>query len=217
MLRLAFHDAGTYSSIDNSGGPNGSIQFELDRPENFGLKRGWRLIQDVQKSVEGTPLAFLLSPADIIALAGAYSVKATGGPQIQVKIGRPDAKEADPEDRLPGETYNISQVKQCFERAGFSIEEMVALSGAHTIGGKGFGDPSKFDNTYFKTLLQKPWDDPKNEMGKMIGISTDRLIAADEECIPYIQQYANNQKAFFTDFQAAYTKMVNQGVVFETQ
>lgn len=29
------------------------------------------------------------------------------------------------------------------------------LSGAHTIGGKGFGDPVTFDNTYFKTLLEK--------------------------------------------------------------
>eukprot|EP01024_Parvocaulis_polyphysoides_P041614 TRINITY_DN38187_c0_g1_i1.p1 TRINITY_DN38187_c0_g1~~TRINITY_DN38187_c0_g1_i1.p1 ORF type:complete len:274 (-),score=33.66 TRINITY_DN38187_c0_g1_i1:145-966(-) len=166
MLRLAFHDAGTYSAMDNTGGPNASIQYELDRPENKGLKRGWKLIGEVQKSVEGTPLAFLLSPADIIALAGAYSVKATGGPQIEVKIGRVAATEADPEDRLPGENFSISEIKQSFERAGFTIPEMVALSGAHTIGGKGFGNPSKFDNAYYKTLLQRPWDDPKLKWGK---------------------------------------------------
>ena len=33
---------------------------------------------------------------------------------------------------------------------------MVVLSGAHTIGGKGFGSPIVFDNTYFKVLLEKP-------------------------------------------------------------
>lgn len=33
---------------------------------------------------------------------------------------------------------------------------MVVLSGAHTIGGKGFGSPVAFDNTYFKVLLEKP-------------------------------------------------------------
>ena len=32
---------------------------------------------------------------------------------------------------------------------------MVVLSGAHTIGGKGFGSPIIFDNTYFKVLLEK--------------------------------------------------------------
>lgn len=31
----------------------------------------------------------------------------------------------------------------------------MALSGAHTLGGKGFGDPVTFDNTYFRTLLDK--------------------------------------------------------------
>jgi L-ascorbate peroxidase len=36
------------------------------------------------------------------------------------------------------------------------IQEMVVLSGAHTIGGKGFGNPNAFDNTYFKILLEKP-------------------------------------------------------------
>jgi hypothetical protein len=35
-------------------------------------------------------------------------------------------------------------------------QEMVVLSGAHTIGGKGFGSPIVFDNTYFKVLLDKP-------------------------------------------------------------
>lgn len=36
LLRLAFHDAGTYSAAEANGGPNGSIRFELQRPENQG-------------------------------------------------------------------------------------------------------------------------------------------------------------------------------------
>lgn len=36
-------------------------------------------------------------------------------------------------------------------------QELVALSGAHTIGSKGFGDPTVFDNAYYKILLEKPW------------------------------------------------------------
>ncbi|KAI8547463.1 hypothetical protein RHMOL_Rhmol07G0197800 [Rhododendron molle] len=36
-------------------------------------------------------------------------------------------------------------------------QELVALSGAHTLGSKGFGNPISFDNAYFKILLEKPW------------------------------------------------------------
>lgn len=47
-LRLAYHDAGTYSAVARNGGTNASIRFELDRGENFGLKRGWRIIETVR-------------------------------------------------------------------------------------------------------------------------------------------------------------------------
>lgn len=40
-LRLAFHDFGPYKDADGLGGTNASIQYELKRPENFGLNRGW--------------------------------------------------------------------------------------------------------------------------------------------------------------------------------
>lgn len=48
LLRLAYHDAATYSIRDGNGGANASIQFEFDRPENTGLKRGWGVIQQVR-------------------------------------------------------------------------------------------------------------------------------------------------------------------------
>ena len=47
-LRLAFHDAGPFNKAAGDGGMNASIQFEFDRPESFGLKRGWRLILEVR-------------------------------------------------------------------------------------------------------------------------------------------------------------------------
>ena len=47
-LRLAFHDAGPFNRAAGDGGMNASIKFEFDRPESFGLKRGWRLILEVR-------------------------------------------------------------------------------------------------------------------------------------------------------------------------
>lgn len=40
VLRLVFHDSGTYGQATGDGGMNGSVRFELTRPESFGLKRG---------------------------------------------------------------------------------------------------------------------------------------------------------------------------------
>ena len=45
MLRLIFHDAATYNVAAGDGGANASLRLELGRPENKGLKRGWRVIE----------------------------------------------------------------------------------------------------------------------------------------------------------------------------
>ena len=39
----------------------------------------------------------------------------------------------------------------------YRVQELVALSGAHTLGNKGFGNPTNFDNSYFQILLERPW------------------------------------------------------------
>ena len=38
LVRMAFHDAGTWDGAKGTGGANGSILRELERPENGGLK-----------------------------------------------------------------------------------------------------------------------------------------------------------------------------------
>ena len=47
LLRLVFHDAGTYAAASGNGGANGSLRFELDRPENRGLKVGCAGLQSI--------------------------------------------------------------------------------------------------------------------------------------------------------------------------
>ena len=90
VLRLVFHDSGTYNAAAQNGGANASIQHELDRPENFGLKRGWKVIQTAMSNIQGTPAEGLVSYADMVALVGAYAVAMCGGPTISIPIGGPD-------------------------------------------------------------------------------------------------------------------------------
>mmetsp|Transcript_20154 Transcript_20154/g.30304 ORF Transcript_20154/g.30304 Transcript_20154/m.30304 type:complete len:327 (-) Transcript_20154:1490-2470(-) len=151
IIRLAFHDSITTSKSSRGSGPNGSIQFELDRLENRGLQ---------------TPLQFVLSElwhetnfsslslADVIALAGSEAVFQVGGPFIPIKLGRPDATTSDPEflpssdstlnkwsqeaqllKTLPSASLNADGLRQYFcTHRRFSELEFVALSGVHGLG-----------------------------------------------------------------------------------
>ncbi|KAK7821925.1 kinesin-like protein kin-14e [Quercus suber] len=96
VLRLVFHDAGTFDMDENSGGTNGSIVYELERPENA------------------------VSWADMIAVAGAEAVSLCGGPTIPVPLGRLDSIEPDPEGKLPQESLDAPGLKQSFQRKGLS-------------------------------------------------------------------------------------------------
>ncbi|XP_022751803.1 putative L-ascorbate peroxidase 6 [Durio zibethinus] len=207
VLRLVFHDAGTFEMDENSGGMNGSIICELERPENAGLNKSLKVLEKAKKEVDAIQS---VSWADMIAVGGAEAVSVCGGPKIHVALGRLDSAEPDPEGKLPQESLDASGLKQCFQRKGFSTQELVALSGAHTLGSKGFGSPVAFDNSYFKILLEKPWKSSAG-MSSMIGLPSDHAIVEDDECLRWITKYADNQNMFFEDFKNAYIKLVNSG------
>ncbi|CAI0416660.1 unnamed protein product [Linum tenue] len=188
VLRLAFHDAGTFEisgTSEATGGMNGSIIYELDRPENTGLNKS------VKASVSG--------------LGSGKGEKCSGCDATR----QPDA-----EGRLPRESLDAAGLKQCFQRKGFSTQELVALSGAHTLGSKGFGDPVVFDNSYYKILLKKPWTSPGGS-SSMIGLPSDNALMEDNECLRWIELYADDQDAFFQDFKNAYIKLVNSGATWK--
>ncbi|KAK3043729.1 hypothetical protein RJ639_001925 [Escallonia herrerae] len=221
ILRLVFHDAGTFTTDDNSGGMNGSIVYELDRPENGGLKKSVKasslyLLYScyfdliIAKAKSGVDIIQPVSWADMIAVAGAEAVSLCGGPQIPVRLGRIDSLVPDPEGKLPEETLDASALKQSFRQKGFSTQELVALSGAHTLGNKGFGNPAAFDNSYFNILLERPWLSSAG-MTSMIGLPSDRALVQDDDCLRWISKYANDQNLFFDDFKNAYIKLVNSG------
>ncbi|KAJ1626327.1 heme peroxidase, partial [Pavlovales sp. CCMP2436] len=77
-------------------------------------------------------------------LASATALELAGGPKSPLRYGRLDVSSSEgcpPEGRLPGayppfpgEVDAATHLRQVFGRMGFSDSEIVALSGAHTLG-----------------------------------------------------------------------------------
>ncbi|KAK2416249.1 Peroxidase superfamily protein [Trifolium repens] len=96
--------------------------------------RGYNLIDEVKRILENVcPLT--VSCADIIALATRDSVVLAGGPSYNVPTGRHDGLVSSiHEVNLPGPESSIKDVLQVFNSKGMTMEEMVILLGAHTVG-----------------------------------------------------------------------------------
>jgi adenylate cyclase len=201
FLRLAYHDAMTWDPATRMGGANGSIRRpeELARPENRGLA-------DAVKSLTQVKTVFPeLSWADLIAIAGALAVAQCSGPEITVPLGRKDVDGLSPEGRLPGRNMNTEQLKERFLSMGLGWRELVALSGAHTLGrveGVPFTDnPFTFTNSYYKNLMNR------RAGAKAHMLDSDRSLLDCAECKAIVQGYAMDQELFFRDFAAAYVQM----------
>ncbi|EDQ92537.1 uncharacterized protein MONBRDRAFT_13407 [Monosiga brevicollis MX1] len=135
LLRLAWHDAGTFdrhAPSDRCGGANGSIrlQEEMGHGANAGLSKGITFLRPfVEKH---SPVSW----ADAIQMAGALAVELAGGPKLAMRYGRVDVEAAAVDGNLPDAMASnpAQHLRQVFERMGFNDRDIVALSGAHTIG-----------------------------------------------------------------------------------
>ncbi|KAL8475560.1 hypothetical protein ACS0TY_028278 [Phlomoides rotata] len=137
-LRLFFHDCfvgGCDASILVS-----STRFskaERDADINLSLPGdGFDVVVRAKSALELT-CPGVVSCADILAVATRNLVVMTGGPYYAVQLGRKDSftsVASSVEGNLPRPTMPMNQIIQIFQSKGFSIEEMVALTGAHTIG-----------------------------------------------------------------------------------
>lgn len=81
-----------------------------------------------------------------------------GGPFYNVKLGRRDglvSRASRVEGNLPRPTMSMNQLISIFTSRGFSIQEMVALTGAHTIG---FSHCKEFSTEIYNYSRTSPID-----------------------------------------------------------
>ncbi|XP_024974234.1 peroxidase 64-like [Cynara cardunculus var. scolymus] len=144
LLRMHFHDCfirGCDASVLlNSNGKNTA---EKDGPPNVSL-HAFYVIDNAKKVVESA-CPGIVSCADILAFAARDAVVLSGGPSWDVPKGRKDGRTSKASEtiQLPAPTFNISQLQKSFAQRGLSLEDLVALSGGHTLG---FSHCSSFKN-----------------------------------------------------------------------
>lgn len=135
LIRMCFHDCfiqGCDASILIDSTKDNTA--EKDSPANLSL-RGYELIDDIKEQLE-RQCPGVVSCADIVAMAATTAVFFTGGPYYDIPKGRKDGRRSKIEDtiNLPAPSLNSSELIKMFGQHGFTAQEMVALSGAHTLG-----------------------------------------------------------------------------------
>jgi L-ascorbate peroxidase len=160
MVRLGWHDSGTYDQKNadagawpSGNGAVGTIRFEkeITAGPNAGLDKALTYLKPIKEKFP------LVSWADLIQMGSATAIEIAGGPKIDMIYGRADAP-ATPDhseapfglpDALPpfGGPDKVAKDPAAHLRFVFNKynnmgdREIVALSGAHTLG-RAFKDRS---------------------------------------------------------------------------
>jgi len=267
MVRLAWHDSGTFDVNLNewpkAGGAIGSIRFspEITHGANKGLSTAVTMLEPIKKKFP------LVSYADLFQLASATAIELAGGPKIPMRYGRVDARGPDdcsPEGNLPDaeagpsgkygtdtgtkstvDTTPGGHLRKVFYRMGLGDQEIVALSGAHTLGRawkdrSGLGkDSTKFTQPEHVARADgkagigkaggQPWTEKwlkfdnsyfttipdANADPELLKLSTDRILFNDEGFKPFAEKYKASEAAFFADYAQAHAKLSELGSKFQ--
>lgn len=238
LLRITYHDCfpqGCDGSILLTG-PN-SEQDIL--PQNAGLQQGaLDLIESIRAKVHRA-CGPTVSCADITNLATREAVLQSGLPRYEVPLGRRDsiapARRQDVE-ALPRPDFDVHQLVQSFRSRGLDETDLVALSGAHTIGEAGCGSfENRFSseeintNGFVKRLLDNctvnadrrqdldvttpmKFDNKYfTNLYRGIGVlSSDMALLLDVNTRSKVKDFAGDQEWFFRQFSNSMSKLAHR-------
>ncbi|XP_076929047.1 peroxidase 10-like [Bidens hawaiensis] len=132
LLRLHFHDC-ISNGCDGSVllDETSSFRSEKDAFPNRNSARGFEVIETIKTNVEKV-CPKTVSCIDILTLAVREAVFLTGGRYWSVALGRRDGLAANTE--IPSPFESLDNIIAKFTSKGLNIKDVVALSGAYTIG-----------------------------------------------------------------------------------
>ncbi|CAL9127834.1 unnamed protein product, partial [Musa textilis] len=240
LLRLFFHDCfvnGCDGSIllDDTS----SFTGEKTANPNQNSVRGFDVVDDIKTAVEKV-CPGVVSCADILAIAARDSVVTLGGQSWNVKLGRRDSTTASlsaANNNIPPPSSSLINLISKFSDQGLSTKDLVALSGAHTIGqarcitfrahiyndaniDSGFAKtrqsncPSTAgsgDNNLAPLDLQTPTTFDNNYYKNLIStkglLHSDQVLYNGDSTDSQVTAYSNSPGSFYSDFAAAMIKM----------
>ncbi|XP_065850600.1 peroxidase 16 [Euphorbia lathyris] len=150
-LRLFFHDCFVRGCDASVLLATSNSNAEKDHPDNLSLAGdGFDTVIKAKAAVDSVPQCRnKVSCADILALATRDVVNLAGGAFYKVELGRRDGRistKASVQHKLPSPNFNLDQLNNIFSSHGLSQTDMVALSGAHTLG---FSHCSRFSKRIY--------------------------------------------------------------------
>uniref|UniRef100_A0A0A0LF67 Peroxidase n=1 Tax=Cucumis sativus TaxID=3659 RepID=A0A0A0LF67_CUCSA len=137
LLRLHFHDCfvlGCDASVllDNTA----EMVSEKQATPNLNSLRGFSVIDKIKYILEEA-CPYTVSCSDILTIAARDAVVLRGGPEWAVSLGRKDSLKASFDGAnkyIPSPNSSLETLIANFQQQGLNIQDLVALSGSHTIG-----------------------------------------------------------------------------------
>ncbi|KAK6249348.1 hypothetical protein QUC31_020913 [Theobroma cacao] len=225
-LRLFFHDCfvrGCDASVMLASWNNTA---EKDNPDNLSLAAdGFDTVIKAKAAVDSVPeCRNKVSCADILAMATRDVIALTGGPSYAVELGRLDgriSRKASVRHHLPGPDFKLDKLKAMFAPHGLTVTDLVALSGAHTIG---FSHCSRFSRRLYNFKSKSRIDPTLNLeyarlLRQMCPRNVDPRVAIEmDPGTPGTfdnMYYKNLQqgKGLFTSDQALFTDAMSRNIV----
>ncbi|XP_028553653.1 cationic peroxidase 1 [Dendrobium catenatum] len=209
--------------------------------------RGFDVIDSIKSQVEAV-CTQIVSCADILAVAARDSVVALGGPSWTVKLGRRDSTTASlstANSDLPGPNLDLSALITAFSNKGLSTTDLIALSGAHTIGQarcvtfrNRIYNETNIDSSYASSLqancpsvggddnfsdldVQTPTTFDNNYYVNLVNnkglLHSDQQLFNGGSTDSQVKSYTTNSDQFSTDFAAAIINMGDLNPLTGTQ
>jgi peroxidase len=148
----------------------------------------------------------------------------SSGPYWRVELGRLDglvSKASDVKGKLPNENMHVKQLAAMFKKHDLSLVDLVALSGAHTVG---FAHCTRFTNRLYSYTSSTPTDPPYNldyaaqlkeacppNVGPTIAVNMDPVSPITFDNLYYSNLV--NGLGLFTSDQVLYTDMSTRPIV----
>ncbi|GAB2272102.1 hypothetical protein Dimus_006921 [Dionaea muscipula] len=244
LLRLHFHDC-FVNGCDGSVLLDDTTEFEGEKnaTPNANSLAGFDIIDSIKSNLESI-CPGVVSCADILAIVARDAVVTLGGPTWTVLTGRRDSVTASltaANADLPSAAMNLSALTDNFAAVGLNLHDVVALSGAHTVGvarcvnfRSRIYNETDIDSSYaawLKTICPKIGNDSNRAPLEYVNntlfnnyyfkdlLVEKGLLHSDQQLFSgggtdaLVALYSSDQNKFFRDFGLSMIKMGNAKVL----